>query len=357
MIPYEVILALPPQIEVTLVTFQGVVEVPSAIRERCRDVIVLNPTASAVREWWGLIGGVYPVDTRLTGGAVLAQVRDLMAQHEATLVHGPHLGGLVRALSAGAGPVAYQTVDPWSIRTSMEAELTTGPRSWFRRYSARRRDRLERAIPPHVRLLTVGQADAQAWHRRLGREVVAVPNGITVSGADLPDSGTPLDPPVPGDYLCFTGSLDYGPNVESATRLVRQVAPVIWEHRPDLHVVIAGRSPLPEVRALAGDRVRVLANVPDLLGLVRGAAVAVFPDLHGLGKRNSVSEALALGTPVVATEVGAREQGSHPLLTRAERDDEIARAALEALTRGASQDTVAMRTWEDAAADYLARLS
>ncbi|PFG19537.1 glycosyltransferase family 4 protein [Serinibacter salmoneus] len=362
MIPYEVIRALPRHVEVTLVSFRGGAAVPPEIRERCAHVDEIDLPRSRPADLAGLLRGVYPADSRRGSARVRRMTQDLIRTHDATLVHGPHLAGALRGLPPTAAPVAFQTVDPWSLRTAMEAHLTSGPRAWYRRYSALVRHRLERALPAQVRLLTVGQADAESWSRALGRTVRAVPNGVDTAALTGPAPHVPPDaPPRGAPDVCFVGSLDYAPNVESARRLVHRVAPLLWEQRPDLSIVVAGRSPVPQVLELASDRVTVQANVPDLAALVRSARVAVFPDLHGLGKRNSVSEALAVGTPVVATAVAAREQGEHPLLTRAESDRDLAGAVLAAWERPPaaqpSQHGVAMRTWADAAADYLAALS
>jgi glycosyltransferase involved in cell wall biosynthesis len=165
---------------------------------------------------------------------------------------------------------------------------------------------------------------------------------------------------VPGPpTICFVGSLHYEPNIEAATVLVREIAPQVWAEMPETRFLLAGRQPTAAVLALAGDRVEVRANVPSMLDVFSSADVAVFPDRHGLGIRNSVSEALSAGLPVVATAAGAREQQPHPLLQVAGSETDLVERVLEALTStctpGSPTGPTAPggRSWAAVATDYL----
>jgi glycosyltransferase involved in cell wall biosynthesis len=107
--------------------------------------------------------------------------------------------------------------------------------------------------------------------------------------------------------------------------------------------------------------VDVLANVPSVLEVFHAADVAVFPDEHGVGIRNSVREALAAGTPVVATPVAAREQEPHPLLTVEENIDRIVERVVDYLTKPRTIPTAAelepaLRSWKDVTREYLGEL-
>jgi glycosyltransferase involved in cell wall biosynthesis len=297
---------------------------------------------------------------RLTASSA-EEVASLSRLHDVTLLHGPHVVALAAHV---AGPLVVQTVDPWSLRQGMESELSTGWRSRYRAHKARRSLALERAIPARARLLTVGAADAERWASALDRPVRSIPNGVDTAPDEAADPGaaasTRRHPGAP--VLAFVGSLNYGPNVDSARLLVERVAPILWERLPDLTVVVAGRCPSPQALALAGPRVKVLGDVPSVHAVFRGADVAVFPDLHGLGVRNSVLEALAVGTPVVATRAAAREQPEHPLLHVEDTPEDVASRVLDVLAGlggpGGPDDfaPVPIRTWSDVAADYLDEL-
>jgi glycosyltransferase involved in cell wall biosynthesis len=158
---------------------------------------------------------------------------------------------------------------------------------------------------------------------------------------------------------CFVGSLNYGPNIDSASVLVSKVAPRVWQRIPEARFVLAGRRPTPAVLALAGPRVNVLANVPSVVDVFDGADVAVFPDEHGVGIRNSVREALAAGVPVVASPVAAREQDAHPLLSIEADPEAFVDRVVEILSRPPRAGTVSeapVRTWQTVANEYLEEL-
>ena len=69
---------------------------------------------------------------------------------------------------------------------------------------------------------------------------------------------------------------------------------------PNLRFHVVGRSPAPEVTALAGQAVSVSGTVADVRPYVQHAAVVVAPLRLARGIQNKVLEAMAMGRPVVA---------------------------------------------------------
>jgi glycosyltransferase involved in cell wall biosynthesis len=348
LIPFEVIRGLPDDVDITLLTFEGDVPLPAEIGRRCTAVELLHQRADRVALARSVLSPSHVgAEQRVTPSASSAVSR-LSEAADVTLVHGPHAAPLTHA---ARGPLVLQVVDPWSLRMSMEVQLATGLRRRYRAHKARQALAAERALPARARLLTVGQRDADAWSKQLGRPVRAIPNGVQPSVSRVRLPGPPT--------VCFVGSLHYEPNIEAATVLVRELAPQIWAEAPDTRFLLAGRQPTPAVLALAGDRVEVRANVPSMLDVFSTADVAVFPDRHGLGIRNSVSEALSAGLPVIATRAGAREQQPHPLLHVADSEPELVELVRKTLAgaepAAAPEPTGAPggRTWEAVAADYL----
>lgn len=348
MIPFEFLHNLPDDVKVTLVTFSGPVGLPEEVRERCKAVHILSPRNRKLaffRSFFGLNG--LGKQERYTAKAKEIALR-LSVESDATLIHGPHALPLAHHVQ---GPVVLQTVDPWSIRAGMDTAIARRLRPAYR---AREHLalRAEHRLPPRARLLTVGAQDAVEWSSRLGRNVRSIPNGAEVAVR----SGTRGDSPV----VCFVGSLNYGPNIDSAGVLVNKVAPLVWQQVPNARFVIAGRRPAPSVLELAGPRVEILANVPTVLDVFHAADVAVFPDEHGVGIRNSVREALAAGTPVVATPVAAREQEAHPLLTVEEDIGSLVERVVGYLaaprTEHRGSEDAAVRTWDVVTQEYLDEL-
>jgi glycosyltransferase involved in cell wall biosynthesis len=77
----------------------------------------------------------------------------------------------------------------------------------------------------------------------------------------------------------------------------REVLPLV----PAARFAIAGRNPLPAVKALAGARVIVTGAVPDMRSWLAAADVVVAPLKLARGIQNKVLEAMAMARPVVAS--------------------------------------------------------
>ncbi|RJT94889.1 glycosyltransferase [Arthrobacter frigidicola] len=350
MISWEVIRNLPAQVSVTLLTFEGPVGVADEVRQRCEAVHVL-PTRRHLAAAVSSVLSLHDVGTmERTTRAAAATAARLSSRCDVSLVHGPHVLFLARHLR---GPMVLQTVDPWSVRVGMESAMTQGWKTGYRSMKSRLLLRSERRIPPRARLLTVAPRDAAEWSDRLGREVRSIPNGVATHLRAARRREHPV--------VCFVGSLNYGPNISSVEILIQQIAPMVWREVPQAAFLIAGRRPVPAVMSLAGPRVEVRANVADVASVFEEADVAVFPDEHGVGIRNSVQEALAAGLPVVATPVAARGQEVHPLLTVEEDLECFSREVASRLTvnrraRGLEGNNAALRSWGDVANDYLGEL-
>ncbi|MGH2516152.1 MAG: glycosyltransferase [Ktedonobacterales bacterium] len=103
--------------------------------------------------------------------------------------------------------------------------------------------------------------------------------------------------------LVFSGNLRAPANIAAAEHLLREILPRVWAERPDVRVTLAGANPPRHLTAYASDpRVTVTGTVDDLRPYVAGATVAVSPMTYSAGIQNGILEAMALGTPVVATE-------------------------------------------------------
>jgi glycosyltransferase involved in cell wall biosynthesis len=126
---------------------------------------------------------------------------------------------------------------------------------------------------------------------------------VLSNGVDL-EYFTPGNDARQVDTLVFSGKMSYHANVTAVLYLVKQVMPLVWAHRPDARLVIAGSQPTSAVRQLALDhpgRVEVTGYIPDLRLPLRRASLAVAPLIYGAGIQNKVLEAMACGTPVVAS--------------------------------------------------------
>jgi glycosyltransferase involved in cell wall biosynthesis len=151
-------------------------------------------------------------------------------------------------------------------------------------------------------IIAVSAADAHAMRSLYGvSRIAAVPTGV-----DL-DYFTPPARPVPTADLVFAGSMDWMPNIDGIQWFVEEILPLIRKRRPDCSLVIAGRSPAPDIQRLAEKdvRIRVTGTVTDIRPYLWESAVSIVPLRIGGGTRLKIYEAMAAKIPVVSTSIGA----------------------------------------------------
>ncbi len=169
-----------------------------------------------------------------------------------------------------------------------------------------------------------------------------LPTAVIPQGVDLPPVPIPLDQR-PRSALVFVGNFAYRPNLDAARRLVAEILPRVRERVPGATLALVGADPPPSLRRLHGDGVEVTGTVPDVLPWLGRARAFVSPITVGAGMKNKVLEAMAAGTPVVATPVSCDgidlRDGEHALLATA--PGELAEAAVRVLTDGSLADALA----------------
>jgi glycosyltransferase involved in cell wall biosynthesis len=158
-----------------------------------------------------------------------------------------------------------------------------------------------------VVVVSAEDADAlRATDPRMAIEVI--PGGIDPE----PYAPRPHVPRVPGRIM-FHGILDYAPNVSAAEFLARRILPLVRARRPDAALVLVGRSPAPEVRALGRlDGVSIAADVPDVGEWLSTAAAYACPMRSGTGVKNKLLEAMANELPCVVTPLALRGLSAKP---------------------------------------------
>lgn len=149
------------------------------------------------------------------------------------------------------------------------------------------------------RVVVLAEPDAAAL-RALNRTLplMVIPNGVDLS-LFRPGLGT-TEPAV-----LFIGNYEYGPNVEAAVWLGREIFPRVQAAFPDAKLWLVGNGPPPEVQALAGPDVLITGRVPDVRPYYEQAAVFVAPLQTGAGIKNKVLEAAAMAKPLVVTPIAA----------------------------------------------------
>jgi sugar transferase (PEP-CTERM/EpsH1 system associated) len=120
--------------------------------------------------------------------------------------------------------------------------------------------------------------------------------------------------------LVLSGKMSYHANVAMAMHLVYEILPVVWSQNPDVKLWVVGKDPPQSIRKLAQNpAIQVTGTVDDIRPYLQNATMAVAPITYGAGIQNKVLEAMACGTPVIATS-----QAVSALSIRHDRDAIIA---------------------------------
>lgn len=141
---------------------------------------------------------------------------------------------------------------------------------------------------------------------RAGRFVV-VANGVDLDYFRQRSRESFNQPPA----ILFVGSMFYKPNYQAAAFLAREVFPRIREQISEATCHLVGKTDEHDYSELHQPQLGVYMQgfVPDIRPFIEKCQIMVVPLFIGSGTRIKILEAMASGTPVVATSVGA--EGLH----------------------------------------------
>jgi glycosyltransferase involved in cell wall biosynthesis len=241
---------------------------------------------------------VHLESTLLAPLARVATAPSVLAYHESAAVRARERG---RRLGA-----------PWRLlRTRLRARRESGwERGWLDAVAA---------------CVADSEADRQALAAHVPFERIdVIPAGIDAAQYAYRRTGEPT-------RLVFTGDLTMPRDIAAARRLATRILPRLRRLAPRSELLVAGTDSAAAVRHLARRAgVRVEGQLADLRPSLWGAGACLSPLASGGGRKGRVLEALAVGTPVLASRAslsGLDEvlPGHHALT--AETDAEFADAA------------------------------
>lgn len=214
-------------------------------------------------------------------------------------------------------------------------EAASNPaKRWYIRKQWSKFTRFERwAYSNATAAIAVSREDASLMRNEFGATRVSVVD----NGVDVAYFRSQTDVERDPARMLFLGSLDWRPNQDAAVQLLDELLPKVRANVPNACAVLVGRRPPDWLRAKAASTpgAELYADVPDVRPFLARCGFLVVPLRIGGGSRLKILEALAAGTPVVSTKVGAEGLELTPTrdLIVAETNDELARAALEAIRR------------------------
>ena len=173
-------------------------------------------------------------------------------------------------------------------------------------------------------LVMVSDEDRHVCERLPGHQIPisVIPNGVDCAHhrLDLAE--------IQPHTLIYNGALTYSANYDAMRFFLADIYPLVRQQIPDVTLRITGSTRGVDLGSLSLDTsVQLTGYVEDIRLPVAGSSVCVVPLRQGGGTRLKILEAMALGTPVVATSKGAEGlevvDGEHLLIA----DDPAAFAA------------------------------
>lgn len=197
-------------------------------------------------------------------------------------------------------PLVYYGHDLHFARMAMEADIQ---QDQDLRKAAGRMEKLENRIWKSVDVSLYPTAEEVDVIRGSAPSVAVRP--VTIFCFDTFD----LRDTAPAEnQVLFVAGFRHRPNVGSAVWFAKEIFPRVLQHVPDAKLAIIGSYPTPDVLALASPAIDVRGWVSDeaLMTCYGASKVSVVPLRFGAGMKLKSVEALAQGTPLVTTPVGAQ---------------------------------------------------
>jgi glycosyltransferase involved in cell wall biosynthesis len=103
--------------------------------------------------------------------------------------------------------------------------------------------------------------------------------------------------------ILSVGTFKWLPNVEAVKYLVTKVWPLVTKELPNAQLKIVGNEPTEDVYAYEKNdpTIKVIGRIPDIRDAFATSDILMAPVFSGKGTRYKVLEAMASGTPIVAT--------------------------------------------------------
>jgi sugar transferase (PEP-CTERM/EpsH1 system associated) len=286
------------------------------LRALCPDLHVqrLQPRQAKIKSLSGLLSGEALTLGYYRNAGMQRWVDQVAAAHplQASVVFSSSMAQYAQPLAPQV-PMLVDFVDVDSAKWTQYAPEHRWPLSWLYRREGSRLLAYEREVAsqaqrsffvtPNETALFVSQAPECAG------SVQALSNGVDADFfAPDPRRANPFGPHE--QAVVFTGAMDYWPNVDGVSWFVADMLPRLLVYWPRVRFYIVGRSPSPQVLALASERVVVTGTVPDVRPYLQHAAAVVAPLRVARGLQNKILEAMAMEQAVITVNACADAIGA-----------------------------------------------
>ncbi len=159
-----------------------------------------------------------------------------------------------------------------------------------------------------TKLITMSQEDKDFIESIIHepRKIEVVSNGVDVKWFAEKERKLPKNL-----TILSVGTFNWLPNVEAVKFLVENIWPIVKKKIPSVKLWIVGNAPTPEVFEYQkkDTSITITGGIPDIRDAFCGAHVLVAPVFSGKGTRYKILEAMAAGTPIVASELAVEGLG------------------------------------------------
>ena len=250
------------------------------------------------------------------------KINQLLAEEDFELIHAQLFRMGQYVIKAKGTAKVLDLCDSLALNLSRRAELDCTPKRFLVKLEEKRVRRYEVEIMKAFdRGTVVAEFDRDYLLNQDGSlNLSVVPMGVDLkyfhpnpaNGKDTAEMDN-LDSNVQTDLandkaknLLFTGTMNYFPNSDAVIYFCENIFPLIQKRHQDATFFIVGNHPTEQVQRLAAQKgVIVTGYVPDIRPYFEKASVFVAPLRAGSGIQTKNLEAMAMGTPVVTTSIGA----------------------------------------------------